>query len=135
MKTVRKLSFPLAYKTIVLTLILTMIFHICILIGVIPYDIVWGGRLDTQAKMILFEIISLVINSIILLFVFMKKEVVKPFLSIKIINVFIWLFAVIFLLNTIGNLFASNSLETIIFTPLTLILTICMVRMAIERKT
>ncbi|WP_421763803.1 hypothetical protein [Ekhidna sp.] len=112
-----------------------MIFHICILIGVIPYDLVWGGRLASQAKMIQFEIISLVINSIILLFVFMKKGAVKPFLSIKIINLFIWLFAVIFLLNTIGNLFASNSLETIIFTPITLILTICMVRMAIERKT
>ncbi len=135
MKTLLKLSFQLAYNTIALTLILTMIFHICILIGVIPYDLVWGGRLASQAKMIQFEIISLVINSIILLFVFMKKGAVKPFLSIKIINLFIWLFAVIFLLNTIGNLFASNSLETIIFTPITLILTICMVRMAIERKT
>ena len=42
----------------------------------------------------------------------------------KIITVALWIMAGLFLLNTIGNLVSTNAIEKIIFTPLTILLSI-----------
>ena len=39
--------------------VLATIFHIMILVRVIPYEITWGGRLKTVEEMFVFETISI----------------------------------------------------------------------------
>ncbi|HRX24072.1 MAG TPA: hypothetical protein P5512_08030, partial [Chitinophagales bacterium] len=39
-----------------------ILFHICILLKLIPYNIAWGGRLEDDAAMYRMEIFSLVLN-------------------------------------------------------------------------
>jgi hypothetical protein len=103
---------------------LILIFHILIITGNIPYTIVWGGRLQSKLDMYRFESVSILLNSIFLLVVLLKMEIIKLRIPLKTVKIMLWLMVVLFLLNTIGNLFSINFWERIIFTPLTLLLSV-----------
>lgn len=111
-----------------------LVFHLLILTGVIDYAIVWGGRLKTAEAMVQFETVSLVLNFIFLVVVCIRMN----WLSIRIpriaVTITLWLMAALFLLNTLGNLASLNSLETAIFTPVTLVLTIFCVVLAMVKN-
>jgi hypothetical protein len=96
-----------------------ILFHLVVFAGFIPYKIVWGGRLETLSDMYMFEIISIVVNSVFLLIVSAKSGIVKLPLSDKNINIAIWIMAVVFIVNTVGNLFSLNDFERTVFAPLT----------------
>ena len=99
------------------------IFHVCIVFKIIPYDITWGGRLKNDSEMYVFEAISIIINLFLILVLLMKGNYLKYKFSEKIINVILWVFVIIFLINTVGNVFAKTAFERI-FTGITLLLTI-----------
>lgn len=44
-----------ANKSMLFLFSIIMIFHFLILVGVIPYTIVWGGRLNSDIEMYRFE--------------------------------------------------------------------------------
>ncbi len=88
-----------------------MIFHLCIVVKIIPYEITWGGRLKSVEEMYVFEAISIVINLILFVALLIKGEYIKAFIPIKVVNVILWIFVVIFALNTVGNIFAATWLE------------------------
>ena len=97
------------------------IFHFCIVFKYIPYDITWGGRLKNDSEMYVFEAISIIINLFLMLVLSMKGGYSKYKISDKTINVILWVFVIIFLLNTVGNIFAKTTFEKF-FTGLTLLL-------------
>jgi len=92
-------------------IIAVILFHICIIFKIIPYNIAWGGRLKNDAEMYVFEIISILINIFLSIVLLMKGDIVRFRFSDKVINVILWIFFVIFILNTIGNLFAQTFFE------------------------
>ncbi|PCI03772.1 MAG: hypothetical protein COB79_00140 [Zetaproteobacteria bacterium] len=122
-----------AANTILVILFCVLVFHLLVLVGFIPFDTVWGGRLETQSQMYVFETVSIIINTIIMLVVSMKAGYIKAYLHMKIINTILWFLVVLFTLNTAGNILAMSWLETLIFTPLTLISAFLFYRMAIEK--
>lgn len=87
------------------------IFHMAILFKVIPYEITWGGRLKSDAEMYVFESISLAINFFLGFILLIKGEYVKPILPLKFVNIVLWAFLVLFILNTIGNMVAKTNFE------------------------
>lgn len=91
-----------------------VVFHVLILIQVIPFDQVWGGRLSSVEEMQTFEIFSIAINSLMLVVLAVKYKQLKQGKSSKLINILIGLFAVFFGLNTVGNLFAENMWELVL---------------------
>jgi hypothetical protein len=95
---------------------------------------VWGGRLENIDQMRLFELISIAINLFIIAMAAMKGGFVRSFLPEKVVRAILWGFTIMFTLNTIGNLLSETSLETIIFTPVTLLLAILFLRIALEGK-
>lgn len=97
------------------------IFHFCIVFKYIPYNITWGGQLKNDSEMYVFEAFSIIINLFLMMVLFMKGNYFKYKFSEKTINIILWIFMIIFLLNTIGNLFAKTAFEKI-FTGLTLLL-------------
>ncbi|GGD45427.1 hypothetical protein GCM10011514_06800 [Emticicia aquatilis] len=105
----------------------TIIFHVLVLVKIIPYKIVWGGRLKTDADMYKFELVSLVLNLFFLCVIAIKAGIFKVDFPANILNYIIWGMAALFLLNTIGNLLSKSSLEKKIFTPITILLTIFLV--------
>lgn len=86
-------------------------FHICIILKIIPYNIAWGGRLTNDAEMYVFETISILINIFLSMILLMKDNIIEYKLSDKVINVILWTFFAIFVLNTIGNFFTKTTFE------------------------
>jgi len=102
-----------------------LVFHLLILTGVIDYTLVWGGRLRTQTEMVQFETVSLVLNVVFLLVVCVRMNWIRVRIPGIALTITLWLMAGLFLLNTLGNLASLNRLETLIFTPVTLVLAVC----------
>jgi hypothetical protein len=94
-----------------------MIFHFLILFKVIPYDITWGGRLNSDEEMYVFEGVSIAISGILLLLLLLKGKLIGQVKSFKFINFILWVFLVLFGLNTIGNLFAETTFEKFFALP------------------
>jgi hypothetical protein len=111
-----------------------LIFHFLILFGVIPFDIVWGGRLKNSSEMISFEIVSIVVNLLMLTVVGIHTGFIKLTINPKFISIAFWLMFILFLVNTVGNIFSTNQLEKLLFTPLTLLLAIFSLRLALNKE-
>jgi hypothetical protein len=101
----------LAAQIMLFQLIAVTVFHLCIITGIIPYDITWGGRLKTDQEMYVFEAFSLFLNMVLILAVLIKGKLIKPIISERIANIILWIFFGLFALNTIGNLLAETNLE------------------------
>jgi len=100
-----------AIKLFLGLLLAVILFHICIILKIIPYNIAWGGRLTNDAEMYVFETISILINIFLSIILLMKGNIIEYKLSDKVINIILWIFFVIFVLNTIGNIFAKTNFE------------------------
>jgi hypothetical protein len=110
-----------------------MIFHFLILVGIIPYTIVWGGRLNSDIEMYRFEAVSLLLNAFFLLTVLLKMNFIKITIPIKIFNGLFWAMSLLFFLNTVGNLLSKNELELLIFTPITALLCVFSIIVALDK--
>ncbi len=108
-----------------------LVFHALVIAGIIPFGIVWGGRLHNTREMLQFESVSFATNVVLMLVIVLKRGNRWPFVSRKLLNAILWLFVVLFSLNTVGNLLAKATLETIVFTPLTFISAIFCARLAL----
>lgn len=117
----RNISFKFAVNTQLTILGLVTLFHLSIILGLIPGNIVWGGKFQNPAELMRMELISILVNILIIFIIAMKAGYIKSLVPVKFLNILLWLFVLLFALNTIGNLFAESLAETLIFTPLTLI--------------
>ena len=128
---VRKINFLFAIKTLIVLTLIALAYHIIIITELIPYDAVWGGRLKSREQMLQFEFVSIAINLFMLLVILIKGVYIKIKIPKLIVNSFLWLFAILFAFNTVGNLFSVSIWETIIFTPITLISAVLCLRLAL----
>lgn len=128
---VRKINFLFAIKTLIVLTLIALAYHIIIITELIPYDAVWGGRLKSREQMLRFEFVSIAINLFMLVVILIKGTYIKIKIPKLIVTSFLWLFAILFALNTVGNLFSVSIWETIIFTPITLISAVLCLRLAL----
>lgn len=97
-----------------------IVFHLSIVLKITPYDITWGGRLRNDTEMYVFESISIIVNLLLGLIIMMKGNYIASLIPIRVINGVLWVFLVLFILNTIANLFTVTNFEKL-FTVLTFI--------------
>lgn len=124
----------IATTGLLIILSLTVIFHLLVIVGIIPFQIVWGGRLKDSSQMLSFEIISIAINLIMIAVVGIYAGILKLKINWMIIKYALWIMFVLFFINTIGNVFSKNYTEKLIFTPLTFLLSVFSLRLAISGK-
>jgi len=91
--------------------ILSLIFHLLIIIGVIPYALTWGGKLESTKEMLLFETISILINLFFIHTLLQKGSYIRSTYSKKFIRIILWVFFILFILNTAGNIQAVTTFE------------------------
>ena len=125
-----KIPFKTAFIILLGVCFALLVFHSLILFQIIPYDIVWGGRLNSYDEMLQFEIVSLTVNAALIVLLFFKSKH-KDNMFITII---LWIYVALFAFNTLGNMLSKNTFELIVFTPLTLILALLCARVALERS-
>ncbi|MDR6569558.1 MULTISPECIES: hypothetical protein [Chitinophaga] len=104
---------------------LLILFHLLIIAKVLPYSIVWGGRLKSPMEMYRLEAISVLVNVFFLLVVLGKRKILKLPANSKVLSLALWLMCLLFFVNTLGNLISTNKWEQLIFTPMTCILAVC----------
>jgi hypothetical protein len=109
----------LAIKILLGLVSAVILFHLCIIVKIIPYEITWGGRLQNDTEMYVSEAVSILINLLLGFVLLVKGAFIRPYLK-QGINAILWVFFALFLLNTIGNLFAKTTFEQS-FAVLTLI--------------
>ena len=64
-------------KILVALYSIVIVFHICIVLKIIPYSITWGGRLKNDGEMYVFETLSIVINLLLSWVLLMKGDFVR----------------------------------------------------------
>lgn len=87
-----------------------ILFHLCIITKMIPYNITWGGRLTNDTEMYVFETISILVNVFLSWILLMKGDFVAYKFPNQVVNVILWVFFALFMLNTVGNIFAKTFL-------------------------
>ena len=100
-----------AIKIMFCLLAVVVLFHLCILLKIIPYGITWGGRLKNDQEMYVFESLSIAINLFLGFLLALKGALLKSFVPMKVVNGFLWFFVVLFAFNTLGNLVAESTFE------------------------
>lgn len=110
-----------ALKIMIPLLSLVIIFHLAIITRLIPYQVVWAGKLKSVNEMYAFETASIAMNIFIIALLLLKAKHLKRNISSKILDTLLWLFVILFAVNTIGNLMAETLFEKLVFTPLTLL--------------
>jgi hypothetical protein len=126
------IPFATAASIIVMLNFAVIAFHVLVLLKIVPMDVIWGGRLESEREMYVFESVSIAINALLITTVLLKRRAVQASTPHRIIDSLLWIFVAVFLLNTIGNLAAESSMETLIASPLTLVLAVLCCRMAVE---
>jgi hypothetical protein len=110
----------IAIKIMLGLLFIVVVFHFCIMAKLIPYNIAWGGQITNDTEMYVFETISIVINLFLSLILLMKGNYITVQFREKTVNIVLWIFLAIFILNTVGNIFAKTNFEKF-FAVLTLL--------------
>lgn len=103
---------------------LNFLFHVTILIGLTPSGIVWGSRIESESQFYLLESLSLLFNGLFIAVMLSRLSFWPSPLSPKFLRICLWFMAIFFLLNSLGNVLSKNSFEQLVFTPLTLILSV-----------
>jgi phosphatidylserine synthase len=80
-------------------------------VKIIPYNIAWGGRLTNDNEMYVFESISILINVFLSWLLLMKGEFVKFKFHNNTVNIILCVFFGLFIVNTVGNIFAKTNFE------------------------
>jgi len=111
-------------RALIVIFSLTIVFHILVLVSVIPFDMIWGGRIKTLDEMYVFEAVSLSLNLVFLMVILIHSRIWFIKFPQKLIQFLLWVMVVVFMLNTVGNLLSKSTTETMIFTPLTILITI-----------
>lgn len=115
-----QLSIQKAIQFLISITALATLFHLFIIIKVIPYEITWGGRLKNDSEMYVFETVSIIINSLYIFILLQRGNLIRTVINNRTVTISLWIFFVIFSLNTLGNIFAKTTFEKF-FTILTFI--------------
>ncbi|HMO34340.1 MAG TPA: hypothetical protein PKE07_15190 [Lacibacter sp.] len=114
-------SYRLTARLLLFFFAAVALLHVLALAGLLPADILWGGRLQDRNQLLVFETVSLLLNLLMAAVVagwagWCLLPVRRP-----VLRGLLWAMAALFALNTVGNLLAESRLETLLFTPLTLL--------------
>ncbi|TCN20512.1 hypothetical protein [Mesobacillus foraminis] len=129
----KMISITLASNLILIINLSALLMHILILLKILPYSFVWGGRLKNEADLILFESISIVVQILFISIIAIKAGYVFKEKFRRTVMLATWVLFALMVLNTIGNSVSSSGFEKLIMTPLTSLLAILVFRLAIEK--
>jgi len=115
---------------------LLFVFHVLVMTGIVQPGVVWGGHVESsRTNLILFELVALAVTLLFLFFIAVKTGLLNLPVFTKIASLGMWIVFAYMLLNTAANLASGVFLEKIVFAPLTILLALCALRLALEKHT
>lgn len=125
-------SARLAGNILLVSLGLLLVFHVLVLLKVVPADMIWGGNANA-GNLITLEVVAIAVTLFFGLVIASKTGYVNAGKFTGVVNILVWLVFAFLLLNTLGNLASGVSAENFIFAPVTVILAFCAFRLAVEK--
>jgi len=111
-------------------LLLLAVFHVLILLKVIPIEITWGGQLVDGNQIFLYEIFSLTLTLFFAFIVSLRIDLIKRAGLEKFERLMLKVIFIFFLLNFIANLWSTVAWEKLLFAPLSLLFAILAYRLS-----
>lgn len=127
------IPFKSAVTATIAILFLVTVFQLCVMVGLLPYDMVWGGRIKNSEEMVGLVMVSILINMFSATVVLIKANRFLPKLK-SIANLLIFLLPVLYFFGIIGNAMSTSAIERAIFVPITIVLFILTLRIALEKN-
>ncbi len=103
-------------------------FHALILAGILPKDIVWGGRL-TDRTLVPFELFAIALNLLLVLVGGVAGGFIRSSTALAIAHRIKWFLFYFVLVNTVLALFSTTTFERLL-TPVTALYAICLYRIS-----
>ena len=129
MKTI--LSKKAAGITLILSLVFLAAFHLLVAVKVLPGNIVWGGTMD-ENSVVKYEFAAFAVTGLLLFFAAAKAGYIHNRIAGKTADVFIWIMVVYFAFMIFANLSAKSLTEKVIFIPLSALMFVSSLRMALK---
>ena len=123
----------LAGRILMISMVGLIVMHLLILFQVIPCQMVWGGQIEDTTSLLLFETVALVVTILFLITIGLKIGYIRTQGLKKVAHIGVWIMFIYFVLNIIGNLTSSSAIEIMIFTPITVVLSLLSLRLAVEK--
>ncbi|MCD4746473.1 MAG: hypothetical protein K8R58_09250 [Bacteroidales bacterium] len=128
------LSVKLAGNTLLIYLALLEVFHVLVLLKILPSEMVWGGQIKNAFFLVFFESFAIILTLLFAIIIAIKIDYIKIKRLKRFANIGVWVMLVYFILNIIGNLTSEVTFEKLIFTPITVLLTIFAFILAIKKN-
>ena len=128
------LSANLAGKILIALFIVLLIMHALILLGVLPSSIIWGGQIkEDQSNLLGLEAVAITLSFLFIGLTTLKIRQINSGGKKLLVNLGSWLVFAYLVMNILGNFASGVSLETLIFGPLTIVMALCALRIALEK--
>lgn len=126
------ISAKLAGNILLFSLGLLLIFHLLVLLKIVPANMMWGGQANA-GNIVMLEIVALAVTIFFGFIIAAKTGYFQVGKFMGAVKILVWIIFAFLLLNMLGNLASGVSAENFIFAPITLILALCALRLAIEK--
>ena len=131
--TPKPLSITLAGNILLVLFGLLFVFHVLVIVGIVPSDIIWGGHADdSSVSLISLELMALMVTVLFAVIIAAKMGYIKSGRFQRASRVGMWIIFAYLVFNSVGNFASSNTFEMIVFGPLTIIMSLCALRLAID---
>lgn len=128
-----KLNTKIAGIGLLFLLSATLVLHLLIIVGIVPYQIFWGGQLENDAaNMLMMEILAVAVLALFTGIAILNTY--HPSKYRKLAKIGIWIVFAYFLLNTAGNLSSEQIIEKTVLAPVTFLMSLLSLRLAISRE-
>jgi hypothetical protein len=87
---------------------ITILLHLSVLLGFIPYDVAWGDKIKSTKQLFVFETISILATGFFGMLVLIKGQYIKLSIPERMINAMLWFFLLLFIMNT-ASIFAVKT--------------------------
>jgi hypothetical protein len=118
---------------ILVSLVIMLVVHLLIVMKIVPYTFVWGGQIKDTSSLYLLEGFSILTTLLFMLIICLKIGHIQTNKFKKAAQIGAWILVIYLLLNTIGNLASGVTFEKLMFTPITILLTILAFRIATDK--
>jgi hypothetical protein len=113
---------------------LLAVFHVLVLLTVIPAGIVWGGAIqNSPTSLFPLEMMSLLVTLLFAVVIAAKAGYIKVFRFQAAVNIGVWVVFAILLLSMVANFASGVAFENLIFAPIVVVLAFCAYRLAVEK--
>ena len=121
----------LAGRIMLAGLSLLALFHVLVMLNLLPSNMVWGGRAaDSDSDLIVMEAVALIVTLLIMAAVAFRMSSFESGRFRIISAIAMWAAFALFVFSTVGNLTSNVPAEKFVFTPISVILALLALRLA-----